>query len=228
MEAVIYRQGTSQVWPQEWPASDYPESNPSASPVDAAGGPLSPALFYPLVTDQEMRTWTYWLPTSLVFTRTEQGSPAEVLSTLTRLQAPPEVIEECQWAWQLDLFEAYEVRTPVRRDFRDPVLLGRAGGQPYRLALWGESVLPLEQITALVQQSFAVRARAAKRRLWWGLGGSLPGLGLAAWLGHLLWTGHAVGAGPLIAGLFLILAWLPLLVSTPENCQHDFLDRYRR
>jgi hypothetical protein len=180
---------------------------------------LSPALFYPQVSAQEMITWTYWLPTALVFERTAGCSPAAVLSTLTRLQAPPEVLEEFQWSWKLDVFEAYEVRTPVRRDFRDPVLLGRADGQTYRLALWGESLLPLAQMTALVQQSLAVRARAAKRRVWWGLGGSLPGLALAAWMGVLLGAGHEVGAGPLLAVLFLLLAWLPLLVYTPENCR---------
>jgi len=137
-------------------------------------------------------------------------------------------VEECQWFWKLDVFEAYEVRTPVRRDFRDPVLLGRTGGQTYRLALWGESVLPLEQMTALVQESFAVRARAAKRRVWWGLGISLPWLALASWMGALRWSGQEVGAGPMVALLFLLLAWLPLLVHTPENAQHDFLDCYRR
>jgi hypothetical protein len=47
-------------------------------------------------------------------------------------------------------------------------------------------------------------------------------------MGVLLGAGHEVGAGPLLAVLFLLLAWLPLLVYTPENCQHDFLDQYRR
>jgi hypothetical protein len=180
------------------------------------------------VTEQEMTTWTYWLPTSIVFHRDLVRSPSEVISTLTKLKAPPEVVEEFQWSWKMDIFETYEVRTPVRRDARDPLLLGRIGGQAYRLALCGESVLPLEQITALVQQSLAVRARAATRRVWLGLGGSLPGLALATWLWHLLQEGQDVGAGPLLVFLFLLLAWLPMLVSTPENCQHDFLDRYRR
>jgi len=230
MEAVVYRKDQPKAWMQEPQTCDQSaDSQPTGLPDPTrARGPLSPALFYPLVTAQEMTTWTYWLPTSLVFERTAGHSPAEVISALTRLQAPPEVVEECQWSWKLDVFEAYEVRTPVRRDFRDPVLLGRASGQTYRLALWGESLLPLEQLTALVQQSFVVRARAATRRVWWGLGGSLPGLALAGWMGALRWSGHEVGAGPAVALLVLLLAWLPLLVHTPENAQHDFLDRYRR
>jgi hypothetical protein len=168
------------------------------------------------------------LPTSIVFERTLVRSPSEVINTLTRLQAPLEVVEEFRWSWKMDMFEMYEVRTPVRRDAWDPLLLGRIGGQAYRLALWGESVLPLEQITALVQQSFTVRARAVTRRVWLGLGGSLPGLVLASWLGYLLRQGQDVGAGPLLVFLFLLLGWLPILMYTPENCQQDFLDRYRR
>jgi len=229
MEAVVYRKDQPQTWTQEPQTGGQPADSrsPGLPASTRAEGPLSPALFYPLVTEQEMTTWTYWLPTALVFERTGR-SPAEIISTLTRLKAPPEVVEECQWSWKLDVFEAYEVRTPVRRDSRDPVLLGRTGGRAYRLALWGESVLPLEQMTALVQESFAVRARAAKRRVWWGLGISLPWLALASWMGALRWSGQEVGAGPVVALLFLLLAWLPLLMHTPENAQHDFLDRYRR
>jgi len=229
MEAVVYRKDQPQTWTQEPQTGGQPADSrsPGLPASTRAEGPLSPALFYPLVTDQEMTTWTYWLPTALVFERTGR-SPTEIISTLTRLKAPPEVVEEFQWSWKLDVFEAYEVRTPVRRDFRDPVLLGRTGGQTYRLALWGESVLPLEQMTALVQESFAVRARAATRRVWWGLGISLPWLALASWMGALRWTGQEVGAGPVVALLLLLLAWLPLLVHTPENAQHDFLDCYRR
>ena len=229
MEAVVYRKDQPQTWTREPQTGGQPADSRSTCLPDStrAEGPISPALFYPLVTDQEMTTWTYWLPTALVFERTG-CSPEEIISTLTRLKAPPEVVEEFQWSWKLDVFEAYEVRTPVRRDSRDPVLLGRTGGQAYRLALWGESVLPLEQMTALVQESFAVRARAAKRRVWWGLGISLPWLALASWMGALRWSGQEVGAGPVVALLFLLLAWLPLLMHTPENAQHDFLDRYRR
>ena len=191
-------------------------------------GPLSPELFYPPVTEQERVTWTHWLPTSIVFERTRTLSPSGVITALTRLKAPAEVLEEFHWAWKMDLFEAYEVRTPVRRDARDPLLLGRLGGQWYRLALWGESLLPLEEIAALVQQSLAIRARAAKRRVWLGLGGTLPGLALVLWLGYLLWEGQPVGTGLLLTFLIFFFAWLPMLVYTPENCQHDFLDRYRR
>jgi len=164
----------------------------------------------------------------MVFDRTRVLSPSEVTRALAKLKAPPEVLEEFHWTWNMDLFEAYAVRTPVRRDARDPLLLGRLGKEWYRLALWGESVLPLEEITALVHQSLTLRARAARRRVWLGLGGTLPGLALISWLGYLLWDGQPVGTGLLLTFLIFFFAWLPMLVYTPENCQHDFLDRYRR
>src|SRR5262245_39714433 len=197
MEAIVYRKNAASVWTKELHMRGRIDDRSSASvPASAREtAPLSPELFYPLVTEQEMVTWTHWLPTSLVFERTRVLSPVEVTRTLSKLKAPPAVLEEFHWTWNMDLFEAYEVRTPVRRDARDALLLGRLGGQWYRLALWGESLLPLEEITALVQQSLTLRARAAKRRLWLGLGGTLPGLALVTWLGYLLWDGQPVGTG---------------------------------
>ena len=230
MEAMVYRKSAASSWTEELDARSTADEGSSASvPASArATSPLSPELFYPLVTEQERVMWTHWLPTSVVFDRTRTSSPSEVMKALTRLKAPSEVLEEFHWTWNIDLFEAYEVRTPVRRDARDPLLLGRLGGQWYRLALWGESLLPLEEIAGLVQQSLAIRARAAKRRVWLGLGGTLPGLALVLWLGYLLWEGQPVGTGLLLTFLIFFFAWLPMLVYTPENCQHDFLDRYRR
>jgi hypothetical protein len=229
MEAIVYRKSEASSAPAARHACGIPEDRTTTSvPVSVeATKPLSPELFYPLVTEQEMVTWTYWLPTSIVFDRTHMLAPTEVTKTLTRLKAPPEILEEFNWTWNMDLFEAYEVRTPVRRDARDPLLLGRLGDQWYRLALWGESLLPMEEIAALVQQSLAIRARAARRRVWMGLGGTLPGLALIVWLGYLLWHGQPVGTGMLLTLLVFFFAWLPMLVYTPENCQHDFLDRYR-
>lgn len=227
MEAVVYRKSATT---KELQACSSPNYRGSANVLGTAHEtpPLSPELFYPLVTEQEMVTWTHWLPTSIMFDRALVFSPSTVISTLTRLKAPPEVLEEFHWSWKMDLFEAYEVRTPVRRDARDPLLLGRVGGQTYRLALWGESLRPLEEMTTLVQQSLAVRARAAKRRVQLGIGGTVPGLALASWLSYLLWEGQPVGTGLLLTFLLFFFAWLPMLVYTPENCQHDFLDRYRR
>jgi len=229
MEAVVYRKSTAGVETQELHPCGSTKDRSSASVSAAARevAPLSPELFYPLVAEQEIVTWTHWLPTSIVFDRTLMFSPSTMISTLTRLKAPPEVLEEFHWSWKMDLFETYEVRTPVRRDARDPLLLGCVGGQSYRLALWGESLRPLEEITTLVQQSLAVRSQAAKRRVWLGLGGTLPGLALASWLSYLLWEGQPVGTGLLLTFLLFFCAWLPMLVYTPENCQHDFLDRYR-
>src|SRR5215471_1418283 len=230
MEAMVYRKSAPSSRTEALHACSTTGDRDSASVMASSleTSSLSPALFYPVVTEQERGMWTHWLPTSLIFDRARTLSPSGVINALTRLKAPAEVLEEFHWTWKMDLFEAYEVRTPVRRDARDPLLLGRLGGQWYRLALWGESLLPLEEIAALVQQSLTIRARAAKRRVWLGLGGTLPGLALVLWLGYLLWEGQPVGTGLLLTFLIFFFAWLPMLVYTPENCQHDFLDRYRR
>jgi hypothetical protein len=229
MEARVYRQSAASAETGVLPARSTIDNSSSASVPTSTDGtsPLSPALFYPLVTEQERVTWTHWLPTSIVFERLPGLSPLEIITMLDRLKAPPEVLEEFHWTWKMDLFEAYEVRTPVRRDARDPLLLGRFGGQWYRLALWGESIRPLEEMTALVQQSLALRAQAARRRLWFNLGCTLPGLALLLGGGYLWQEGRPVGQGLLLASLLFFLAWLPMLGYTPDNCQHDFLDRYR-
>jgi len=72
MEAVVYRKDQPQTWTQEPQTGGQPADSRSTGLPDStrAEGPISPALFYPLVTDQEMTTWTYWLPTALVFERT--------------------------------------------------------------------------------------------------------------------------------------------------------------
>jgi hypothetical protein len=228
METVLYRKSKENAPTEALRARS--ASDKSMAGVFAAvrdTGPLSPELFYPVVTAQEMITWTHWLPTAIVFDRAPLQSPVELLSTLKRLQAPPEVVKEFQWAWKLDLFEEYEVRTPVRRDPRDPLLLGRMGGQWYRIALWGESLLPLERITALVEQSLAIRARAARGRLQWITGGTLVGLAVGLWLGHITPESQPMATSLLFTGLGFFLTWFPMFMYTPENRQHDFLDRYR-
>lgn len=219
VEAAVYRrQGSGNV----------------AAHDDATVAPATPDLFYPLVREEEYVIWRHWLPTVLLFKRENafraayRGRQMFLGEVLGALQAPSEVTEELRWAFQADLFDAYMVRTPVRRDARDPLLLGRYEGQWYRIALWGESVLPLERITALVQQSLAIRERAAWRRTYLGLGGTLPGLALVLWLGYLVWTGQPVAFGLWMTFLIFFFAWLPMLVYTPENVQHDFLDLYRR
>jgi hypothetical protein len=188
---------------------------------------LSPELFYPRVTAPEWKTWTYWLPTAITFERTLGLPPSSVLSTLARPHAPPEVLEEFHWSWKVELFDAYEVRTPVRRDVRDPLLLGRLGGQWYRMALWGESIRPFEEITALVQQSLAIRTRAARWRLALSIGGALSGLMLGWWMGTPSPAGNPLSMGLFCGLLGLFLGWFPTALHSPENKQHDFLDRYR-
>jgi hypothetical protein len=189
--------------------------------------PLSPELFYPLVTAQEMVTWTHWLPTALIFDCTQELAYVELSSMLRKLNAPSEVLEEFDWSWNMGLFDTYEIRTPVRRDARDPLLLGRLGAQPYRIALWGESLRPPEEITALVQQSLAIRIRAAQWQRRLALGGALLGFILGLWLGYLAPDSKPIITGCMFAMLGVFFGCLPMLLYTPENRQHDFLDCYR-
>jgi hypothetical protein len=128
----------------------------------------------------------------------------------------------------MELFDAYEIRTPQRRDLRDPLLLGRRGRERYGIALWGESLRPWEEITALVQESLSIRQRAARRRTWSMIGGTLGGLlfglGIGSWSGY---GGDPVATGLVCALVGLFFAWTIAQVSPPEQQQHDFLDRYR-
>jgi hypothetical protein len=227
METIIYRDIEKHPWKEGLHSNEYISSTVDTPDAVDMTGPLSLDLFFPLVTEDEMVTWTHWLPTYMVFDCTSAHAPADVISTLIRLKAPPEVLEEFHWSWKLGLFESYEIRTPVRTDARDPLLLGCVGEQRYRLALWGESLLPLEQITALVQQSLAMRTRIERRKGWMALGGALFGLAIGllwAWLSPAV---QPIGIGLLCAFVGFFLAWLPTFLYTPENRQHDFLDRYR-
>jgi hypothetical protein len=229
MQTAVYRKVAASTWTKELhtSASDTDKSGASMPTSTCATHPVSPELFYPLVTVEEMETWSHWLPTSVCFERTPVLSLSLVLSILTKLNAPPEVLEEFHWTWKLELFEAYEVRTPVRRDARDPLLLGRLGEQWYRIALWGESLLPLEEIKSLVQESLRIRVRAARWRFLLSIGGTLIGLILGWWLGQVSNDANPLSMSLFFGVLGLFFAWFPTFLYTPENQQHDFLDRYR-
>ena len=227
METIIYRDIEKHPWKKELHPNEYISNTADTPDIVGKTGPLSLALFFPVVTEEEMVTWTHWLPTYMVFDCTSAHAPADVISTLIQLKAPPEVLEEFRWSWKLGLFESYEIRTPVRTDARDPLLLGRVGEQRYRLALWGESLLPLEQIAALVQQSLAMRTRIERRKGWMALGGALFGLAIGLLWAWLSPAAQPIGIGLLFAFVGFFLAWLPTFLYTPENRQHDFLDRYR-
>jgi hypothetical protein len=229
METVVYRKIETNAWTKEQHTGGDLHSLSSASvPASAREAmPCSPALFYPVVMEQEMVTWTHWLPTGLVFDCTQDLTYLELVGALRTLNAPPEVLEELDWSWKMELFDTYEVRTPVRRDVRDPLLLGRLGEQPYRIALWGESLRPQEEITALVQRSLAIRTHAARWQARLALGGALLGFALGLWLGHLAPDTKPLVTGFMFALLGVFFGCLPMLLYTPENRQHDFLDRYR-
>lgn len=187
-----------------------------------------PGIVYPCMSEAEMDIWAHWLPTAVVCSRVNRDLPGELAHTLTWLGAPPEVLEECRWSCALELFEAYEIRTPERRDLRDPLLIGRCGSQRYRVALWGESLRPFEEITALVQESLRLRKRAARWQALMMAGGTLLGLAFGLWLGSRpSFAGSEVGAGILFAFLGLLCTGLPAETYAPETQQQRFLDRYR-
>jgi hypothetical protein len=227
METIMYRKVEAHPCMQELHASGCTSSIPGTPDAVRETGPLPLDLFFPAVSEEEMVTWTHWLPTALVFDCTQELSYWEMVSTLRKLNAPPEVLEELNWSWKMELFDTYEVRTPVRLDSRDPLLLGRSGEQRYRIALWGESLRPQEEITVLVQKSLAIRARAAQWQTWLALGGGLFGFALGLWLGHLSPDSKPLITGFMFALLGVFFGCLPMLLYTPENRQHDFLDCYR-
>lgn len=189
---------------------------------------LQPALFYPRISDDELTMWTHWLPTVFMFRGGSQALHQAFRNRLERLGAPSEVMEECQWAWNMDLFEAYEIRTPERRDIRDPLVLGRLGTQRYRIALWGESLRPLADISLLVQQSLAIRQRAMHWQLWTTVGGALFGLAMGLWTAtQTPYMGYQCGITLVSTILGSGIGGFPLQLYTAENRQQQFLDRYR-
>ena len=144
METIVYRTVTDNSHTRVPDFDDRVVSEHASGSLGSApqSSPLSPALFYPLVSAEEMTMWSYWLPTSITFETAHVTFPSVILSRLNRLHAPAPVLDEFLWAYNVGLFEAYEVMTPERQDLRDPLLLGRVGQQRYRMALWGESLRP--------------------------------------------------------------------------------------
>lgn len=229
MDNVVYRKIDTGPWSKAIQTAPNTDEQTSLSAAAAAGelSPLSAELFYPPVTALEFETWVHWLPTAIVLKRSQELAPEVEMGLLATLEAPPEVLEEFHWSWKIGLFEAYEIRTPVRRDARDPLLLGIQGGQRYRIALWGESLMPLEKITALVQQSLVIKTRAARWRLWLSISGTLLGFLLGWWLGFMTGEDKPHASIIFFAMLGLFIAWFPTVLYSPENRQHDFLDQYR-
>jgi len=230
MEVMVYRnQASGEVLSDQYAGGhgEVLEQTGGETPPEVQSS-LQPDVFYPCITNGEWETWRYWLPTTLVFDRKSWRSPTDIVHALTHLQAPPEVLEEFQWADKLEMFDTYEIRTPERRDLRDPLLLGRCGDRRYRMALWGESLRPLDEITSLVQQSLVIRQRAATWRRWLITGGTLGGFAFGLWLGgQPTFEGDPFATGFLFGLLGLFFTVMPLLANTPENRQHTFLDRYR-
>ena len=230
METVVYRKRPRAPLGTETSSPDTPGVLAQAALPESfqETGELHPEMFYPSVSEDELTMWTHWLPTAFVFKYKTQVSRQAFLNRLARLGAPPEVVEECQWAWNMDLFEAYEVRTPERRDLRDPLVLGRIGTQRYRIALWGESLRPLDEISALVQKSFSIRRRAAHWQLWTTVGGALLGLILGLWAAaQTPYEGYQFGIAIVSTILGSGIGGFPFQIYTPENRQQQFLDRYR-
>lgn len=231
MEAVLY--GTRQM-PPATPHSSSAETRHGQHETAGHTGRqddwiLQPATFYPAVSAAELGMWSQWLPTTMVFECGNHYVQSVFFHRLEQLGAPQEVLDECHWAWTLELFEAYELKTPERRDLRDPLVLGRVGTQRYRIALWGESLRPLAEIQELVQKSLAIRQRATKWLLGSIAGGAALGLGLGLWVaGQTPYAGDYLGVSLACMTLGALFVGLPFYIYTPENRQQHFLDRYRQ
>ena len=230
METIIYRTLENSLPTRLLGAEDSATSAHASDLLESAQPSplLSPALFYPVVSAEEMTMWSYWLPTTITFETTHVTFPSVILSRLNRLHAPAPVLEEFLWAYNVGLFEAYEVMTPERQDLRDPLLLGRVGQQRYRMALWGESLRPLAEIADIVQQSLAVRQRAARWRKITIAGSALFGIGFGWWMSSQgAFEGNRVMSTFIWTLICSCFAWLPFLY-TPASRQQDFLDQYRQ
>ncbi|MBI4992246.1 MAG: hypothetical protein HZB99_03440 [Candidatus Harrisonbacteria bacterium] len=117
------------------------------------GGPLitdkiKPDLFWRKISDNDLRIWRIFLPTSY---RSDLG-PGRTLASYAFDQIPEEVISEFELAKALRLFNVYEVRTPEGRNI-DPILIGLYGNTSYLIARWGESLQSFEEIKRQVRQS---------------------------------------------------------------------------
>ena len=230
METVVYRKRQRVPVVKETTGQDLSGVLDQAELPEALQerGALQPEMFYPSVSEDELTMWTHWLPTVFVCKTGSQVSRRAFGSRLMRLSAPAEVVEECQWAWKMDLFEAYELRTPERHDLRDPLVLGRVGTQRYRIALWGESLRPLGEIKELVAHSLEIHRRATHWQLWTTVGGALLGLGLGLWAAtQLPYEGYQFGITIVSTILGSGIGGFPFQIYTPENRQQQFLDRYR-
>jgi hypothetical protein len=224
MENVIYRKVDENATD---PCTSGAVSGPSGSLASEVQD-WSPGTFYPPLAQEEMQVWQPWLPTTMVLRRKPTSTLGGGVRALEKLDAPKEVIDEFTWSWNMELFDEYELMTPERRDWRDPLLLGRCGSQRYRIALWGESLRPFDELADIVQRSLAVRARALKQRVLTVVGSTLAGGALGLWMASQAPPGDdqiATCFSFTVLGLIfsLMLSWL----HSPERRQQDFLDRYR-
>jgi hypothetical protein len=223
METIIYRKSQQAVGPLQT------ASISSIAPTSEApqGEALHPDIFYPVVTIDELTMWSQWLPTAHVYRCDTEELSQSLLARLKQLHAPAAVIEECQFSWTLGVFDSYEVMTPERRHLRDPLVLGRIGDQRYRIALWGESLRPLNEIRELVHQSLAVRQLAARWRLWTTATGGLLGLAFGLWAALQTPSAADDVIMSLLYGIMGLCGSLSLQLHIPEEKQQRFLDRYR-
>ena len=62
METIVYRKIEEHPWMQELHASERTSNIAGMPDAVRETGPLSLDLFFPAVTEEEMVTWTHWLP----------------------------------------------------------------------------------------------------------------------------------------------------------------------
>ncbi|MDP3735634.1 MAG: hypothetical protein Q8R39_04380 [bacterium] len=207
-----------------------------ATPDNTALTELEPSLFYPVISAEEESTWQAWLPTRYAYSHANRALLHHTVArTLAQHEAPKEVHEELRFADELELFASYELRTPERRDLRDPLFIGTdKNSVRHRIALWGESIRPIGEIASIVSASRRVKFRGWLWRL--GFVGAVAALSYLAGLElEVAYPARNAAAHARNALTFLTFSCLVtffalvgvFLSRSPENARQDFLDRFR-
>lgn len=105
------------------------------------------ALGYQVITPEEMRIWSTWLPTE--YTEDE-------LEDYRFDRIPQATLTEFEAAKSLGLFETFTLRSPETQKVQDPILIGWFNRIPYLISRWGESLRPFSEIKSIVEKSWKI------------------------------------------------------------------------